>query len=71
MVPLPIKDYFGSPLFLSNPKDWYVISHKRVCNRRRRMLSRFSVYFLRIDYIHFFEMITYRNKLRITFKALP
>ena len=29
-------------LFLSNPKDWYVITRKRVCNRRRRMASDFS-----------------------------
>ncbi len=26
-------------LFLSNPKDWYVITLQRVCNRRRRMAS--------------------------------
>ncbi len=26
-------------LFLSNPKDWYVITLVRVCNRRRRMAS--------------------------------
>lgn len=59
----------GRALFLSNPKDWHVISRKRVCNRRRRMSSRFSVYFPRInyipkeisDYIHFFEMITYNT----------
>ena len=31
-------------LFLSNPKDWYVISRERVCNIRRRMASRVSVY---------------------------
>ena len=25
--------------FLFNPKDWYVITRQRVCNRRRRMAS--------------------------------
>ena len=25
-----IKDFFGSPLFLSNPKDWYVIAVRRM-----------------------------------------
>ena len=24
-------------VFLSNPKDWYVILRQQVCNRRRRM----------------------------------
>ena len=31
--------------FLSNPKDWYVISRERVCNRRRRMASRTACIF--------------------------
>ena len=37
--------------FLSNPKDWHVISRKRVCNRCRRMASRISVY-LPSDWFH-------------------
>ena len=38
------KDRFRTVFFLSNLKDWYVISRERVCNRRRRMASRASVY---------------------------
>ena len=55
--------------FLSNPKDWYVI---RLLGKRY-VIKPIGLYvsFLRIDYIHFFEMITHRNKLRITFTALP
>ena len=50
-------------LFLSNPKDWYVISRERVCNRRKAYVITLCVYVLRIDYIHFFEMITFNALL--------
>ena len=43
--------------FLSNPKDWHVISRERVCNRRRRMASRETCIYLRIDAMHHFVMI--------------
>ena len=49
-------------LFLSNPKDWYVITLQRVCNCRRRMASPWCM--------QSFVLITYRNKFRITFTAL-
>ena len=49
-------------LFLSNPKDWYVITLQRVCNRPRRMASPWCM--------QSFVLITYRNKFRITFTAL-
>ena len=39
------KDRFRTVFFLSNPKDWYVISRERVCNRRRRMASRVACIF--------------------------
>ena len=55
----------------------FIQSEGLVCNRRQAYVIRLLgkryvikpiglyVSFLRIDYIHFFEMLTYRNKLRI------
>ena len=50
------KTVFGLPYFLSNPKDWYVISRKRVCNPFAtqtvcHQVARLVCFFLRIDYI--------------------
>ena len=41
LVPQPKIDNLRQKVvdFLSNPKDWYVITRQRVCNRRRRMSS--------------------------------
>ena len=35
LLPLPEKALARAGAFLSNPKDWYVIPRKRVCNRRQ------------------------------------
>ena len=57
--------------FLSNPKDWHVITpFGRVCNLRapRSMASRVSVHFpgiLRIDNIHGFAVITYATSSQL------
>ena len=68
------KTVFGLSYFLSNPKDWHVISRERVCNPFAMQTVchqsvSFVCFFLRIDYIHHFVMITSRNKLRITYNA--
>ncbi len=47
--------------FLSNPKDWYVISRERVCNLRPAQygITRQRVFLLRIDYIQHFVLFPY------------
>ena len=47
-------------LFLSNTKDWYVITLQRVCNRRRRMASP--------QCMQSFALITYATKVAVTFR---
>ena len=50
------KTVFGLPYFLSNPKDWYVISHKRGRNQFALrtvcyQVVRLVCFSFRIDYI--------------------
>ena len=55
LLPLPKKERNSRfVLFLSNPKDWYVISRERVCNLRPAQygITRQRVSLLRIDAIH-------------------
>ncbi len=46
-------------IFLSKLQAWYVITRLRVCNRRRRMSSP-QVYFLQLDDIQHFVLLTFR-----------
>ena len=58
------KDRFRTVFFLSNPKDWYVIT-RRVYGIRRKATAWHHaqrVSFLRIDYIHHSVMIPCRRQ---------